>query len=187
MDALKSTYRRNVNDSIRLLEGREHRDQLIHTYVRDLPIWKTATSIAVTMSLPLEVDTIRLIEWAWREGKQVLVPKVKQQTMTFHAIRSFEEVAPGVRGILEPTTNPEETIPDLCIVPGRVFDEHGYRIGWGGGYYDRFLPEYAGETIALAYSLQVYAQIPIEEHDVPVNFIVTEEGVIPCHSLRSPQ
>ncbi|EPE60492.1 5-formyltetrahydrofolate cyclo-ligase family protein [Exiguobacterium sp. S17] len=88
-------------------------------------------------------------------------------------------------GILEPTTAETDLDIDTCIVPGRVFDRSGYRIGWGGGYYDRFLATYRGATIALAYDVQVLDEIPIEPHDIPVELIVTEREMIRCSQSSS--
>ena len=77
-------------------------------------------------------------------------------------------------------TQPVDGDVDLCVVPGRVFNRSGYRIGWGGGYYDRFLASYAGQTLSLAYSVQVLDDIPIEAHDIPVGVIVSERELIRC-------
>ncbi|QLQ21708.1 MAG: hypothetical protein HZT42_04590 [Paracoccaceae bacterium] len=76
--------------------------------------------------------------YGFKEGKTVCVPKVTEQGLTFHIIHSFDDLETGVMNILEPITPATTQVIDLCLVPGRVFDRTGYRIGWGGGYYDRF-------------------------------------------------
>lgn len=179
MDA-KQTLRRAVHLKIAELAYREEADAAIVHNVTTLPEWIEADTIAITLSFGLEVDTRPLIEAAWQAGKVVHVPKVTTEGLTFHRLTSYEDLEPGVMGILEPTTPPVEADVDLCIVPGRVFNRSGYRIGWGGGYYDRFLATYAGKTLSIAYSVQILDDIPIEAHDIPVGVIVTEREWIRC-------
>lgn len=104
--------------------------------------------------------------------------------MTFRRIVSFAQLEEAYAGLLEPieeqTTAMDREEFDLIIVPGVCFAKNGFRIGYGGGYYDRYLPGAAAVTAALAYSFQVVDDIPAEEHDVPVEFIITDKGVIRC-------
>lgn len=181
----KQELRKVVHANIRDLSARNDLDErIIHT-VTSLPVWKQAHAVALTLSLDLEVNTRPLIDKALQAGKSVLVPKVTKQGLTFHEIKTFSDLEPGVMGILEPTTPKTDLNIDVCIVPGRVFDRSGYRIGWGGGYYDRFLATYYGRTISLAYSVQVLDEIPIEPHDIPVELIVTEREMIRCSQSSS--
>lgn len=181
----KQDLRKIVHANIRELSDRNNRDEkIIHTLL-SLPTWQQAHTVALTLSLELEVNTRPLIDAALEAGKSVLVPKVTKQGLTFHEIKTFSDLEPGVMGILEPTTAVTGQGIDVCIVPGRVFDRSGHRIGWGGGYYDRFLETYHGATIALAYSVQVLDKIPIEPHDIPVELIVTEREMIRCSQSSS--
>ncbi|WP_214761040.1 5-formyltetrahydrofolate cyclo-ligase [Exiguobacterium sp. s146] len=176
----KKQLRQDVHRRIRELGDRSDRDRvMIHT-LTELKAWREADTVAVTLALDLEIDTLPLIRLAWQAGKSVFVPKVTNQGLTFHEIHSLEDLEPGVMNILEPTTEATTRMIDVCIVPGRVFDRAGYRIGWGGGYYDRYLATYNGTTIALAYDVQLLDEIPIEPHDIPVEFIVTERETILC-------
>ncbi|WP_445001579.1 5-formyltetrahydrofolate cyclo-ligase [Exiguobacterium alkaliphilum] len=179
MDA-KQALRRAVHARIAELANRDEADAAIVHNVMRLPEWIEARAVALTLSFGLEVDTRPLIEAAWQAGKTVLVPKVTTEGLTFHRIESYDDLEPGVMGILEPTTQQVDGDVDLCVVPGRVFNRSGYRIGWGGGYYDRFLASYAGQTLSLAYSVQVLDDIPIEAHDIPVGVIVSERELIRC-------
>lgn len=181
----KQELRKEVHANIRALSERDERDETIIHKVLSLPVWQQAHTVALTLSLDLEVNTRPLIDAALEAGKSVLVPKVTKQGLTFHEIKTFSELHPGVMGILEPTTMESDLDIDVCIVPGRVFDRSGYRIGWGGGYYDRFLATYDGATIAIAYGVQVLDEIPIEPHDIPVELIVTEREMIRCSQSSS--
>lgn len=148
--------------------------------------WKQARTIAITISRGREVNTLPIIEQAWNEGKQVVVPKCypNEKRMEFRIIQSLHELEVVYFGLQEPVI--EKTVPwqkdeiDLIIVPGIVFDENGYRIGYGGGYYDRFLEDYKNRTISLAFSLQLMPFVPREDHDIPVHYIITERGMKKC-------
>ncbi|MBM7701530.1 5-formyltetrahydrofolate cyclo-ligase [Bacillus iocasae] len=148
--------------------------------------WKEAKTIGVTISRGREVATNEIIKKAWDEGKHVVVPKCnpKENVMTFYEITSFSQLETVYFGLQEPIVQKtKKYFPnqiDLIIAPGIVFDQNGYRIGYGGGYYDRYLAEFNGEVIALAFSLQVVEEVPYEEHDLPVKALVTEQGIIHC-------
>lgn len=180
----KQQLRQDVHRRIRELGDRSDRDRAILEGLTTLNAWEQAKSVALTLALDLEIETMPLVRTAWEEGKSVFVPKVTKQGLTFHEIHSFDDLEPGVMGILEPLTAATTRAIDICIVPGRVFDRSGYRIGWGGGYYDRYLATYKGTTISLAYDVQLLEEIPKEPHDIPVEFIVTERETILC-SLSS--
>ncbi|XCA84663.1 5-formyltetrahydrofolate cyclo-ligase [Exiguobacterium mexicanum] len=181
----KQQLRQDVHRHIRELGDRSDRDTaIIHTLTTSIA-WQKARTVALTLAMDLEIDTRPLIRQAWQAGKSVFVPKVTKQGLTFHEIFSFDDLEPGVMGILEPTTPETDETIDLCIVPGRVFNRSGYRIGWGGGYYDRFLATYRGVTISLAYDVQLVTDLPIESHDIPVEYIVTEREMISCSQSSS--
>ncbi|PMC39628.1 5-formyltetrahydrofolate cyclo-ligase [Bacillus sp. UMB0899] len=156
----------------------------IHKHLFSLRNWTNAKTIAVTVSRGREVDTTNIIEKAWHEKKQVVVPKCdpKSNTMIFRKIDSFQQLETVFFGIKEPIES--ETTPvysediDLMIVPGICFDQDGYRIGYGGGYYDRYLKSYHGYTISLAFSFQLFNRIPREPHDIPVKDLITELGEV---------
>lgn len=146
--------------------------------------WKKADTIALTVSRFPEVDTWQLIRKGWEEGKRIAVPKCHPDTkkMTFRQIQSFTDLEHSFFGLFEPKENETPAVPkeeiDLVIVPGLLYSREGYRIGFGGGYYDRFLQDYKGHTVSLAFSLQLRDYLPVEEHDIPVAKIVTESEII---------
>ncbi|KEF38718.1 5,10-methenyltetrahydrofolate synthetase [Schinkia azotoformans MEV2011] len=149
--------------------------------------WKQADTIAITISRGTEVDTKAIIEKGWEERKQMVVPKCEPATkgMTFRVLESFDQLEVVYYGLLEPKENETKAVSPskikLIVVPGLGFNQNGYRVGFGGGYYDRFLSEYNGRKAALAFQeVQLVDELPIEEHDVPVNLIVTNEQVILC-------
>lgn len=176
----KRELRRFVHQQIKEMTHREEADRMIYENLLQMTCWEESHRIAITLPLPLEIDTRPIIHAAWEAGKEVCVPKVTDNGLTFHIIRSIDELEEGVMNILEPTSPPTNEPIDLCIVPGRVFDRSGYRIGWGGGYYDRFLHTYEGVTVALAYSAQIIDRVPTEPHDLAVEWIVSEREVIQC-------
>lgn len=100
--------------------------------------------------------------------------------MQFREMRSYDELENVYMDLFEPRMDATQLITsdqiDLIIVPGLVFDRRGYRIGYGGGYYDRYLQTYQGLKISLAYSFQTTDTLPHEEFDIPVDHIITEDG-----------
>lgn len=139
------------------------------------------TGIYAYVSHGGEPDTRGLLERFWELGIPVAVPRVEGADMVFCQVGSFADLEAGYRGILEPKeTCPAAVWPKApVLVPGAAFTRAGGRLGWGGGYYDRFL---AGEPehlrIALAYGFQVADRLPLEAHDLPVDVLVTEEETL---------
>lgn len=145
-----------------------------------------STTIALTYSRQREVDTKRIIEALWALGKQVALPKCnpKDHSMDFYLVTNLNQLETVYLDLMEP--NPEKTVKinkeniDVVIVPGVVFEREGFRIGYGGGYYDRYLMGFNGDTISLAFQLQIVDSVPKEEHDIPVQWIITEQELIDC-------
>ncbi|MEK5381362.1 5-formyltetrahydrofolate cyclo-ligase [Niallia sp. FSL W8-0635] len=144
----------------------------------------SASHIGITISKFPEVDTYQIIRKCWQLGKQVSIPKCIPETkqMLFRKLEQFNHLESVYSNLFEPImektkpTEPEEI--DLLLVPGLAFTKNGYRLGFGGGYYDRFLQSYNGETISLAFSMQLQEEIPLQKHDLAVEKIITNEGII---------
>ena len=122
-----------------------------------------------------EVRTVPILERALADGKRVAVPKVYGEEMRFIYISDFTQVEAGFAGIPEPVADgPVAQDPHaLVLMPGLVFDKEGHRIGYGGGFYDRFLaqePEHP--TIALCYEFQMLPSLETEEFDIPVDCVL---------------
>jgi 5-formyltetrahydrofolate cyclo-ligase len=146
--------------------------------------WIEAATVAVTVSKVPEVDTFQIIRKGWEQGKRMVVPKCEPNTrkLDFRELKHFSELESVFYGLFEPivsetiSVNPDDI--DLVVVPGLAFSKNGYRLGFGGGYYDRFLANYQGKRISLAFKDQIVSEIPVESHDIPVEKIITSGGVI---------
>lgn len=147
-------------------------------------VWKNAKVIGMTISKFPEVDTYRIINKAWEQGKVVAVPKChpKEKMMSFRIITEFSQLESVFYGLLEPVEEETKLINQdeigLLIVPGLGYTMEGFRLGFGGGYYDRFLASYRGETISLAFQTQIIPAFKIEDYDIPVAKIITNDEVI---------
>lgn len=163
-----------VNKSARIKDHLLQREEFIK-----------ATEVFVYVSFANEVDTFGLITLALSLGKSVFVPKVLgKEAMGFYQIKQLVGLVPSSFGILEPTGGTEAILDKasapLLLMPGLAFDYEGNRLGYGGGYYDRYLTEHSHvfvTRIALAYEFQVLREIARGELDEPVNLIITEERV----------
>jgi len=159
------------------------RDQLFN-----LPEWKESSHICLYYSVEKEVDTLSIAKQAWREGKKIYFPKCNpnEKKLTFYQVEHLSSLTKIYYGIPEPDPECCDELLlsklDMIIIPGLVFDQKGYRIGYGGGYYDRFLPKIHSKVhkIALAFDYQVIRDtyLPIEEHDLPVHQIITNSAVL---------
>ena len=122
-----------------------------------------------------EVRTVPILEKAIADGKAVAVPKVYGDTMRFIYIKAMDETAPGYSGIPEPIADgPVANDPTaLVLMPGLAFDKEGHRIGYGGGFYDKFLAaEPDHPTVALCYGFQVLEKLETDEFDIPVDLVL---------------
>lgn len=168
-------FRKEVPDEEILEKSRSITKKVI-----ELQEWKDASCIFAYMDFNKEVMTGELIETAWKQGKRVAVPKVKGKKMTFHYITEFNQCETSNFGIAEPVEGlPEaDTTDALIIVPGVAFDKDLHRIGYGGGYYDRFLSVHNElPTAAVAFSWQLMEEIPSEPTDIKPNYLITEHDI----------
>lgn len=151
--------------------------------------WAEAKTIGITLSMENEVNTYPIIEKAWEEGKKVVVPKCNKETrtMSFRKISNFDQLETVYMNLREPILALTEEVNadeiDLQIVPGVAYTERGERIGYGGGYYDRYLVHYKGKTLSLAYSFQMVDHIPVEPFDKNIEKIITEKGTMVKNGL----
>lgn len=153
---------------------------------------KEISSVMLYMPFRSELDTKPLIEWCWRKGIHAVLPKVHPDTrsMSLYRLDNWEGLTAGAYGIMEP--DPKLSTPfdphlqlDVVFVPGLAFDGNGGRLGYGGGYYDRFAERAAaGRTAAasacwlgIGFELQMLDELPMQKHDRRMDGIVTEEGL----------
>ena len=202
---LKKAVRKKVlalRDSISA-EDRARYDASIREIVTSLAEYCEAEAVLAYVSYKSEVDTMTLIQQALEDGKCVFAPKVAGNEMEFWQITAMEDLQEGYRGIREPVQSVsfpnwvKEGCKVMMWMPGVVFDRERHRIGYGGGFYDRYLnrlsqllkqtasteqpmphsERFTLTTAALAYECQVLEQIPYEEHDVKPDMLITEQGV----------
>lgn len=143
------------------------------------------TKLAFYMAKGKEVSLSKAIGKSFVEGKKVYLPKtwLKERRLTFHRVYSFSDLVPGPFGLLEPNPKNEEAdlgSLEVIFIPGLAFDVKGYRLGYGGGFYDRVLRETSALKVGVCYSFQIVESLPVEPHDVPVDLIITESGIIRC-------
>lgn len=158
------------------IKNKDIKDNIIFNKVINNSRIKNASTILIYVSLEMEVDTKRLIKYFLKE-KRVCVPKViKDGVMQFYYINEINDLSVGYKGILEPTTKTiyKNDYDSVCIVPGICFNNEGYRIGYGKGFYDHFLEKYKGYKIGLCYQDLVIDEKFREEHDIKVDEIITE-------------
>lgn len=181
----KKILRKEIQERLQTLpkEIYEHRSYTIAQKIFKDPLWQSAQSIGITISSPPEVDTFQIIRKAWDEGKQIVIPKClpKERKMNFRKLERFDQLESVYSGLLEPIESKTDLVEpsdiDLLIVPGIAFDSEGFRMGFGGGYYDRFLQSFKGNTVSLAFQEQIVSNLPREDHDIPVEKIITDETI----------
>ncbi|MDD2401408.1 MAG: 5-formyltetrahydrofolate cyclo-ligase [Clostridia bacterium] len=150
--------------------------------------FRTSKTILSYISINNEPDTQAILQTAWQLKKQILVPVCQPSTNTLliSRLENLQELEEGHFHILEPKKEylrpVKPSLVDLCILPGTAFDRNGYRLGYGSGYFDRFLPLLRSDClkIALSYDYQILDTIPHESHDIPVDIILTEKAIYYC-------
>lgn len=163
-------------------DTKQKSDEKIFKNLINLSEYKSASAVFCYVSTEIEVDTLHLIEYSLKIGKIVAVPKCSDNNgnMVFKRINNLSELEKGYFNILEP----KEACPEytdynnsICIVPALAFDKNGYRIGYGKGYYDRFLQIFNGYSIGLCYNDFVLEKLPIDLYDKYVNRVISENAV----------
>lgn len=145
--------------------------------------YRGAKTIFIYVSFGSEIDTHAIITRALADGKRVAVPLCKDGAMHACLTTRFpDDLAPGTMGILEPTHPKPVAAVDLVIVPGVAFTKSGKRLGYGGGYYDRYFAALKNPvpTIALVAEAQILPDLPTDAHDVPVDMLISERGAYCC-------
>ncbi len=139
--------------------------------------------IFLYVSKKIEVDTHGIMAQCWKDGKTVAVPRCVEESrdMDFYVIRSENDLERGAFGVMEPRPDRCEKVTDLtgglCVVPGLCFDAKGFRLGYGKGYYDRFLSRFQGATAGICYAECVQWSLPHGYFDRPVDVLVTENYI----------
>lgn len=161
------------------LEYRRKMDYEIQSRILCSKEYSQADMILTYASVEPEPDTLGVIHAAFVNGKKVAVPKCcDKNTMEFYFISSLDDLKEGKYGLKEPDTDKckkaTPTEKSLCVVPALSFDAKGFRLGRGGGYYDRFLKDFKGKSVGLCYNSFLRLTLPTDPFDIPVDIIVTE-------------
>ncbi len=179
-----------IRDNIPLRE-KEVLDNAIAKNLFAWDIYQRAQYIFCYVSFRSEINTFPIIECMLQNEKVVTVPKVNVKTGSMKAFiitNPIKNLGPGEYGILEPLPSCKEADYlkiDLIISPGLAFTLKGERLGYGGGYYDRFLQKNAGVPVcALSYDRLVIAHLPVKNNDVPVDYLITESRLIRTHKEK---
>lgn len=175
--AEKRALRKQMRAIRAAVTNRAEKSCAIWEQLRKTEEYRGAQVVFLYMSYSTEVETGGLLEQILADGKCAALPRVDGEQMDFYQVTGAGDLESGAWGILEPKkTCPCLTEADCILLPGLAFDRNGYRMGYGGGYYDRHMAGHqVGHRIALAFSEQVIETVPVEETDLPVEMIVTEE------------
>lgn len=185
----KSSIRKNITtlrDSFRP-EDKRRKDDIIFEKVIAIPEYKSSKTVLLYASFRSEIETEKIILHSLESGKVTVLPVVdrKDKRLRLYMIESMADLKPGYMGIPEPKNragvmNPGEM--EFILVPGVAFDIKCARIGYGRGYYDRLLGSIPVMPFLLApaYDEQIVDDIPVEDHDIRMDMIVTDRRVIKC-------
>ena len=173
----KKELRRTIRDRKRAMTEEEivQRSEKLGVLFAQSDAYKAARTIYGYLPYNQEVRTVPMLEQALKDGKRVAVPKVYGEEMKFLYLDDLTKVEKGYAGIPEPIADgpvaDDETA--LVLMPGLAFDPAGHRIGYGGGFYDKFLAaEPNHPTLALCYEFQMLPELHTEEHDIPVDTVL---------------
>ena len=177
---MKAELRKKLLQEMQTLsqEQKQAMDRVLTERFLKHPFYQEAKTIATYLSFPHEFQTQELIKRMLKDGKKVLIPKTYPKGRMDFVVYHPQQLVKTSFGLLEPQGDLEVVEPsqiDLIHVPGLAFTTEGYRIGYGGGYYDRYLEHFAGHTMSTIYPCQVQ-EFNSENHDIPVQEVLIYEG-----------
>lgn len=181
---LKSELRKELKAKRKVIDKKLEKDEQIRENLICSDIYLNARQILFYASLDDEINVDECIIDALSLGKKVALPVCinDKGDMKFYYINSMNELKSGYFGVREPNTEICSEVTDftnsICIVPAIAYDKEGYRLGYGKGYYDRFLQKNTSLSVGLCYNELINEKLPIEECDIPVKYIITQSGII---------
>lgn len=189
---MKKTARQHFRELRKRIsaESRCLLDSALLANIANLDCYKNAGTLLMYYPFNGEPNILPLARHALSVGKTVAFPisHVETNTLTFHAVSRLEDMEYGEYGIREPSfEQPQitEFSGSMCIVPALAFDYFGYRLGYGKGYFDRFLEQYDGFSVGLIYSYSLSELLPRDTYDRKVDLIITEKGeMLPCEEEK---
>lgn len=159
--------------------------KVIQKKIKKIDSFRNAQKIGAYYPIGSEIMTQDIIQEALSEGKEIFLPKVIGKNIEFRKIENFDNLENGTFDIMEPRNEcPVDNNLDVILVPTVGISPKGVRLGYGHGFYDRFLAENKIETISLTLEKQIVKNIPASEHDVIINWIVTEDRIIETSKIR---
>lgn len=169
-----SSLRSSIPEEQRLIKSKKICQKISNT-----EFFLKCDTLLLYFPIKAEPSLLPLLEKAFSLGKAIAFPiSVKENyTLDFRVIQSLEDLTVGAYGICEPNKNaPTAKITDktLCIVPALSFDEKGMRLGYGKGFYDRFLKDFSGYSIGITYSELFCKSLPFDKNDIPVDKVITD-------------
>lgn len=180
----KEEARKEMRQRRKMLSSRERtqRNQRIRENLLGLEEIKRGKIIFPFVSYGTEADTMELIALFLKQGKRVAVPRVEGEEMEFYEITQLGQLVPGYQGIPEPpATRKVSGENGVMLLPGLAFDRERHRVGYGGGFYDRYLADKAGKdliTVAIAFDFQVVEELSVESFDWKPDILVTDRQVL---------
>ncbi|MGL4654883.1 MAG: 5-formyltetrahydrofolate cyclo-ligase [Sarcina sp.] len=169
--------RKSMDSSEKEILDKELREKLFQTEE-----YKNSKNIFIYVSMEDEINTIEIIKQAFKDGKIIAVPKImRDKRMKALKINSLDELSIGYFNVLEPTENAKDLSEDidLTIVPGLAFDSENKRLGYGGGFYDKFFEEHKNSfKISLCYDYQFVTTVYPKEYDVSVEMIISNNHIV---------
>lgn len=172
----KPALRKKILEQLQMLPvmDRERFNRSLLEQLTASPEWQESQVVALTLSRFPEVDTDAVVQAAWQEGKRVVIPfSGRNRRLSFYEHTPQSPLEESKFGLLEPKDRSQEVEKaaiHLIIVPGLAYEQGGYRVGFGGGYYDRYLADYTGKTVSLLYPFQLVPEVAelAEPFDIPV-------------------
>lgn len=164
--------------------GRGRESAAIRGHLEGWPRWSAAATVCAFSPATLEPSILD----PWPPGKVLVLPRVVGERLEMVEVAGPGSLRRGAFGMLEPAADLEPCgdPPGIALVPGRAFTRDGMRLGRGGGHYDRFLRYYAGIKIGVCFECQVLPSLPSRVHDIPVDYLVTGEGIFDCGRQSMP-
>ena len=185
MDDKKRTIRKQMMELRASMAAttRRRTEAMLAARLTGTVMWKKSICVLLFNSTFREVSTRSLIEIALASKKKLYLPRINGKDMEFFLVNSVDELELGSFGITEPVSNVSfpahfdgETC--LCVVPALACDHEGYRLGFGGGYYDRYLSRRKLKTVTIIFDDCIVSSLPHDEHDIKIDAVLTERGFV---------
>jgi len=188
VEKLKTVFRDNLKKQRAEVtpEAAQDAAQSLWYQLKSDPQFQKAKRIGAFSSVGSEISTLPMLEGILSSGKELYLPRTEkgQQLLQFHPVTDLSTLKPGLFNIPEPPakTAIAPSHIDLLLVPGLAFDNRGHRLGYGNGYYDRFMKIISPDcfTLGISYSFQIIDKTPNSDHDIPVHAVLTEKFILLC-------